>query len=396
MRCAACSSYGYSLQHIRLQVLHGLELEYDECGAAVQLACHHVLLLGDLNFRCALPVAEALEALAQGRPEALLGADELQLAMRSGRVLHGFREAPVRFLPSFRRVAGAAGRLSEAELEADAAGELLKCGRLTMGRLRELYSVAAADGTARVPSYTDRVLMHSLTPDLQAALRVISYSSCELLSISDHRPVAAEIEISTPARETAPLDGPHRTSACEVHLCRLDLAATDAAAVATATAMELHGASTATDGTAATALFAPVCASRVASLHMLLPLPAERSDFALERLQSIFGGGGGGGGGGAGGVGGSAAGEGGAGMRAAVPWSEARRDGVRGSVQLSGTPVTHHALLRLLDEGGGILGEGVLAVCPHDPQVGVWPAAAGQSWPAIRLLAPHALAHGGH
>ena len=163
-----------------------------------------------------------------------------------------------------------------------------------------------------------------------------------------------------------------------MHLCRLDLAATDAAAAATATAMELHGASTATDGTATTALFAPVCASRVASLHMLLPLPAERSDFALERLQSIFGGGGGGGGG-AGGVGGSAAGEGGAGMRTAVPWSEARRDGVRGSVQLSGTPVTHHALLRLLDEGGGILGEGVLAVCPHDPQVGVWLAATGQS-----------------
>ena len=208
MRCAACSSYGYSLQHIRLQVLHGLELEYDECGAAVQLACHHVLLLGDLNFRCALPVAEALEALAQGRPEALLGADELQLAMRSGRVLHGFREAPVRFLPSFRRVAGAAGRLSEAELEADAAGELLKCGRLTVGRLRELYSVAAADGTARVPSYTDRVLMHSLTPDLQAALRVeratlvVAHGNCPGLL---WRTLQAPGRATHPGRATEPL-----------------------------------------------------------------------------------------------------------------------------------------------------------------------------------------------
>ena len=229
-------------------------------------------------------------------------------------------------------------------------------------------------------------------PPLQEALRVISYSSCELLSISDHRPVAAEIEISAPARDTAPPDGPPRSSACEVHLCRLDLATTDAAAAATSTATstELDGATAATDGAATTALFAPVCASRIASLQMLLPLPAERSDFALERLQSIFGGGGGGGGGGGdgggggtGGVGGSAAGAGGAGsgahMRAAVPWSEARHDGVRGSVQLSGRPVTHHALLRLLDEGGGILGEGVMAVRPY----GTSRRLASGSWPEL-------------
>ena len=46
---------------------------------------------------------------------------------------------------------------------------MCRCGRLTVARLRELYSVAASDGSPRVPSYTDRVLLHSLTPDLQAA-----------------------------------------------------------------------------------------------------------------------------------------------------------------------------------------------------------------------------------
>ena len=34
-----------------------------------------------------------------------------------------------------------------------------------VGRLRELYATAAKDGTSRVPSYTDRILIHSL-PDV--------------------------------------------------------------------------------------------------------------------------------------------------------------------------------------------------------------------------------------
>lgn len=62
-------------------LLEGMELAYDLGGFELQLCCHHVVLLGDLNYRVAMPAPEALELMASGDWEGLRGADELSSAM---------------------------------------------------------------------------------------------------------------------------------------------------------------------------------------------------------------------------------------------------------------------------------------------------------------------------
>ena len=145
--------------------------------------------MGDLNFRCMMEVDTALDHLSRGHVAPLLAVDELLDAMGSGEVLHGFREAgPVTFLPSFRRVFGSRGKLNEEELAAERAGTLVgpephDGGVLSVGRLRELYATAAKDGTSRVPSYTDRILIHSL-PDVTGEVQCRQYASSEALAQS--------------------------------------------------------------------------------------------------------------------------------------------------------------------------------------------------------------------
>lgn len=49
----------------------------------------------------------------------------------------------------------------------------------------------------RPPSYTDRILIHSL-PDRQERLTVQSYDCCDRLRISDHRAVSMTIRLEVP------------------------------------------------------------------------------------------------------------------------------------------------------------------------------------------------------
>lgn len=379
------------------QVLQDLELEYDESGGCgAQLSCHHVVLLGDLNFRCTMAPDAALDALAACDAEQLLATDELRGAMRNGQVLHAFREPKIRFHPSFRRIAGAAGRMTDAELQADATGELLRTRGLAPSRLRQLYSLAASDGTERTPSYTDRILLHSL-PTLRHRLVCVagSYRCCEALDISDHRPISAELTLTAPqldsgggsAAAAASLEEPRielamlgltvhagapgpppspRTGAGLTHAAPSQLTAASAAATAATTATADDEGDD--DGAAALAMAraaaeSPLASAAIHAVELLLPLPAERSGFALERLQSLFADGSGGGDG----VGGGGAGAGGGEADYAhlkLPWADAATRGIRARARLSGGAIPHFALLKLLDAAGGVLGEGVLAVQP--------------------------------
>ena len=90
------------------KMLEGLELAYDTLGFELQQCCHHVVLLGDLNYRIALPAERALRLMEGGQWDELRAADELQNVMARGDVLHDFWEAPLRFVPSYRRVIGEA------------------------------------------------------------------------------------------------------------------------------------------------------------------------------------------------------------------------------------------------------------------------------------------------
>ena len=174
--------------HDLQSVLRDLELEYDDpYGFDVTFYCHHLLLLGDLNFRVNVSADEAIEHIGKRDLAPLLASDELGGAMASGEHLNGFTEHPIAFPPTFRRIVGAA--LADDERGADGPP-------IDAERLHALYSTAASDGTARAPSWTDRILRHSL-PDLDGQLTCSFYDSCEEITISDHKPVGSHLELHT-------------------------------------------------------------------------------------------------------------------------------------------------------------------------------------------------------
>ncbi|OQR81634.1 hypothetical protein THRCLA_11553 [Thraustotheca clavata] len=110
----------------------------------------------------------------------LLQHDELLASLQNGTALTGFSEAIIGFAPTFRRVLGT---------------RLPQDRRVTVAELAAIYSTVVADGGLRVPSYTDRILFHSL-PDLHDRIKCLSYSSCEDVITSDHKPVSSTFQVA--------------------------------------------------------------------------------------------------------------------------------------------------------------------------------------------------------
>jgi len=180
-----------------------------EEAVALQERCH-VLLLGDLNYR-AVPsdLAHARDstlkrvAAARRRPVPVTWAaatrdDELSEDRRAGRALCGFREAPIYFAPTFRRVPGVAlpGKDASADelcavytLFKPEAGAATVEEALAMARKTEAPPARAASAAGlRYTAWTDRVLAASPPAD-EAALELLAYDAPELFLRSDHRPV---------------------------------------------------------------------------------------------------------------------------------------------------------------------------------------------------------------
>ena len=113
-----------------------------------------------------------------------------------GTVLSGFKEHAISFPPSFRRQRGPRGDcLDYTDLK----------------RLRDTYTTmlkrksGKGPGKLRVPSYTDRILVHSL-PDLEDEISLQAYELCDVLWGSDHRPVSALLHLKhKPAPSLSPL-----------------------------------------------------------------------------------------------------------------------------------------------------------------------------------------------
>lgn len=154
-------------------------------GAARGIAdTEHCLWLGDLNYRLALPDAEARAALRKGDLAALAEADELSTMRRSGRAFEGWQEGPLSFPPTFKFVRGTM------QYHGDGPGTDPASPRTAGGT--EPNGDAAAAQKKRTPAWTDRVLWRS------GAMKQLSYGSAELTA-SDHMPVAAVF--SLPVRE---------------------------------------------------------------------------------------------------------------------------------------------------------------------------------------------------
>ncbi|KAG3195552.1 hypothetical protein PC128_g8414 [Phytophthora cactorum] len=114
--------------------------------------------------------------------------DELYQLCCSQQLFHGFQENEITFFPTFRRIRGQALREP-----------------LDAVSFQQNYSLVAAHGGYRVPSYTDRIFFSSLV-GMRDSLRCLSYDSCEAVTSSDHKPVSAcfEVELLALPQKTSP------------------------------------------------------------------------------------------------------------------------------------------------------------------------------------------------
>ena len=222
-------------------------------GAGAHLvAATHTFYLGDLNYRAVPPNLEhavrcPFEAVARavnlepgherdGAWHLATAHDELLREREAGRVFATFAEADIAFPPTFRRKMGPRGALRWTEtgdglaqsytlLKADAPKDedddanesddempmspgspaLAAAYDRARSRLEEAKrkrpddvsgeaAKAAVLEDLRPPSWTDRVLVHSL-PRSRNDLRFLEYSASEAVASSDHRPVLLRCEL---------------------------------------------------------------------------------------------------------------------------------------------------------------------------------------------------------
>ncbi len=151
--------------------------------------------------------------------EEFCGMDELGRSLSSEHVFYGFREMAINFPPTYRR--------SRAEGDGDYSSlDFLSRAFTTrvfksddkevkpsdmVNDTTEFNPVLANEGgteekgTPRVPSYTDRILVHSLK-DREPGLKLNAYESCECVTGSDHKPVGLWCTLQIAPKVLRPMD----------------------------------------------------------------------------------------------------------------------------------------------------------------------------------------------
>ncbi|ETV81313.1 hypothetical protein, variant [Aphanomyces astaci] len=105
--------------------------------------------------------------------------DELKQSMADGVILSDFEEAKIAFPPTYRRVLD----------------QMLDVRQpTTVAQVAALYTTVLGEGRVRVPSYTDRILFHSL-PGLRDRFTCVQYTSAEYIGTSDHKPVSCVFDV---------------------------------------------------------------------------------------------------------------------------------------------------------------------------------------------------------
>ncbi|GLI66127.1 hypothetical protein VaNZ11_009857 [Volvox africanus] len=162
------------------EIIRGLKLDCQGSNMDVLTAFHHVIWVGDLNYRldygqqASNPTESPTQAdfaalvtdVQQGAFAKLLEVDQLRREMAAKRVFLGFHEGPINFEPSFK----------------------------VLRRRGYEYN------PQRSPAYCDRILYRSNLPLKQ--IRVVSYFSPSEIATSDHKPVGAVLVVPTVWRTT--------------------------------------------------------------------------------------------------------------------------------------------------------------------------------------------------
>ncbi|KAF9484055.1 DNase I-like protein [Pholiota conissans] len=148
----------------------------------------------DLNYRVDVPDTSLRKMLRDEewpndtKIEALTRFDQLRKSIRDKKAFHGFKEMPIKHLPTYRFSPG---------LAMDAMGYDLK----------------------RKPAWTDRVLyMH----DPLCRVEQLSYTSHPQITMSDHRPVSADFEVDMDIYDTAALNANARKLLNDMHELELE------------------------------------------------------------------------------------------------------------------------------------------------------------------------------
>ena len=128
-----------------------------------ELQAHHLIFMGDCNFRCQGSFNSNLEA-AVNNYQLLLSKDEYIKHKTQNKILYDFIEGEINFKATYRR-----------------------------SRIHDQFS----NKKEQSPSYTDRIYIHT-SPHLES--KIVEYGSMNEHLGSDHRPVYAQImcQISLP------------------------------------------------------------------------------------------------------------------------------------------------------------------------------------------------------
>ena len=163
---------------------------------------HHVFWAGDLNYRVELPFEAAVTAsevvpLKSGGFKVagladLLAADQLAQQQSQGQCFQAFMEAPITFAPTYKCKVGLSPRVY-------------------------------ANKRDQAPSYTDRVLYHSM-PRCEGELKLRAYESADTITFSDHTPVSATFELKLRSHLRAEMKQAHAGQVgCHLRLTNLSV-----------------------------------------------------------------------------------------------------------------------------------------------------------------------------
>ncbi|OQS06626.1 hypothetical protein THRCLA_01335, partial [Thraustotheca clavata] len=127
---------------------------------AISEGFDRVFWCGDLNYRIDGTRRMIDDLLNRNFHNVLLANDQLSKERKAGRVFDHFEEGPLNFRPTYKFDKGC-----------------------------DVYDTSAKQ---RIPSWTDRILYSTLTPN---AIRLLEYHSHMAIKTSDHRPVTAIFDV---------------------------------------------------------------------------------------------------------------------------------------------------------------------------------------------------------
>jgi len=129
--------------------------------------------------------AAIIESVGQQRFTELSKADQLKRSIREGKVLSNFREMPLSFFPTFKR---ASNKSEKSKGLCSAQATTAQESSYAQPGTSEYYNAK------RVPSWCDRVLVHSLA-GAKSSIDEIEYGARHDVLTSDHAPVYARFRV---------------------------------------------------------------------------------------------------------------------------------------------------------------------------------------------------------